>query len=521
MKNRKPLLIAGIIITAVVIVVFLGAIFLGNYIEDKLQDQKFGSYHIQNSEASVSIFLRQITIKDAVVEDSEANQRFTAPEIKASGIRIFPYLFNDELIINRLHIQQPEVTVSQGKAGERTQEKEETAPEQDRETERIIIKELEIADAAVLIQEQNSGDADTLLSLQGGIEIRNLNIFSDNQQLKFDNHSAEKLELNLSNGIYHLPGGLYTLKIGSFNFNTENESLSLEDLHFSSLYSKYEIAGQTGVETDWYDIALKQLKIEGININTLLEDTAVVFQTAVLEKIDAAIFRDKRPPFPDKPDSKLPMEMLQSLPISIHSDSILLKNGTVVYEEHVEEGSEPGKVSFNRLYASLYNMSTLKESIAGRTVMDVRAMIMGEALFKVKFVFPNKQYSNQYQASGNMEPINASAFNPMLIPTGFVRVEEGQIKRLEFDFTYNNDKSEGNLALEYDNLDIALLDKEDGSQKTIKTFLTETFVLQNDNLQEDNNYQEGTISFEREKKKSIFNYWWKSIFSGIKDILAF
>lgn len=521
MKKRKPVILIGIIILTFVIVVLLGGVILGNYIEDELQKRHIGAYRVQNREADVNVFLRQITLKDAVINDSAANQRFTAPEIKATGIRIFPFVFNEEVIINKLLIEQPEVSVMQKESDEKSQQQEDTSSVQDRQIELIRIKQLEIADAFIILQKPASDDADTLFSIQAGLEIRNLNIFSDKQQLKFNNHSAEQLEIKLTNGTYKLPGDLYDLQFESLNFSTVQKTLRLEDIHFSSLYPRYEIAAQTGVETDWYDIVLEQLLVEGININNLLTDTAVVFQSALLKGLDASIFRDKRPPFPDKPDSKLPMEMLESLPVLVHSDSILIKNGNVIYEEHGEQSTNPGKVTFNNIYASIYNLSTIEDSLDGQTAMTVRAMVMDEAMLKTEFIFPNNKYSYQYQVSGNMEPVKITAFNPMLVPNAFVKVEEGQIKQLNFDFKYDNNKSEGSLALQYENLGISLLNKEDGSKKEIKTFLTETFVLQKDNLTEDNSYQEGTISFEREKKKSIFNYWWKSLFSGIKDILAF
>ncbi len=521
MKKRKPVIIAGIILIVLAIVVFAGTLILGNYIEDELQNRQIGTYRVQSREAGVNVLLRRISIRDVVVEDSAANQKITVPEIKATGIHIFPFVFNDEIIINKLHIQQPEITVMRSNGEEESGQQEDTSTEQDREIERVHIKQFEVADAAVRVLNRTSGNADTLLSIHSGLEIRNLNLFSDNQQLKFNAHSAEKLEVQLTNGSYNLPGGLYKLQFGSINFSTEQETLNLEDLHFSSLHSKYDIAKQTGAETDWYDIVLEQLNVEGININALLQDTAVVFRSARLEGLDANIFRDKRPPFPEKPDTKLPMEMLQALPVLVYTDSILIKNGNAIYEEHAEESSEPGKVTFSRLYATIYNLGTLQDSINGQTAMAIRAMVMNEALLEAKFVFPNNEYSHQYRVSGSMEPVSLSAFNPMLVPAAFVKVEQGRLRQLIFDFTYDNNNSEGNLTLQYENLDISLLDKEDGSQKTIKTFLTETFVLQEDNLKKDNSYQEGTISFEREKKKSIFNYWWKSIFSGIKDILAF
>lgn len=521
MKKNKSLLIIGTIAIALVILIFSGALILGNYIENELQDSQIGTYNIQSREASVNIFLRRVTIKGVVAEDSATHQKFVIPEIRATGIHILPFIFNEKVIINNLRIQNPEISLMQEKPEEKKEKRKKTGAESDREIELLRIKQLEIADAVLSLQQQAAEGTDTVLSMEAGLELWNLNIFSDREQLIFKTHSAEKLQVKVNNVRYNLPGGLYLLQFDSLEYDTGTEALSLKNLYFSSVHSKYEIAKQTGVETDWYDITLKQFDMEGINMDALLRETSVIFRSAVLEGLDAVIFRDKRPPFPDKPDTKLPMGMLNSLPLAMDSDSILIKNASVVYEEHAEESTEPGKVTFNRLFATIYNLGTIQDSIDGQTAMTARAFVMNESLLKVEFVFPNNEFSYQYQASGSLEPLNLKALNPMLVPAAFVRIEEGRINRMDFDFTYDENTSEGSLTLEYENLNINLLDKKDGSQKKIKTFLTETFVLNKENLKENNSYQEGTISAEREKKKSIFNYWWKSLFSGIKDVLAF
>jgi hypothetical protein len=59
---------------------------------------------------------------------------------------------------------------------------------------------------------------------------------------------------------------------------------------------------------------------------------------------------------------------------------------------------------------------------------------------------------------------------------------------------------------------------EDGKKDNLKTFLLNTFILKKNmdgSLPEEE--RTGTISFERDKTRSIFNYWWKSLFSGIKS----
>ncbi len=522
MKKNKPFIIAGLIIIGIGLLIWVAAIVIGNKIENELQNQQVGSYIIQNRNVKVNLFMRQITIRNTEIEDTVSGNFISIPETIARGIHIFPLIFRDNLIINKVIIGTPQITLLKNSS----EEKEEITDrnpdiEQETDIEHIGIRKLEIQNASLLLQEMSENKSDTLFFLQTGLELWNLNIGSREEQLRFEEHSAERFRISAQSGSYHIPGDLYLLNFESFTFDTRQEALNLENLHLSSIPAKYEIGKLTGVETDWYDITLQQFEVQGISLDAFLNDTALVFRKATLQELNAHIFRDKRPPFPEKPDTPLPMKMLENLPVAFHSDSILITSSKVVYEEHGEESNEPGMVTFNGLYASIYNLSTLHDSIRGQTAMSARATVMNEALLEAEFVFPNSKHSFRYNVAGKLAPVNLAAFNTMVVPSAFVKINDGQLKGLNFDYSYNTENSEGWLTMEYENLDISLLNKEDGSTKKFKTFITETFVLNKDNLKEDNSYQEGKISFERDKKKSIFNYWWKSLFSGIKDILAF
>jgi hypothetical protein len=521
MKRSKPFIIAGIVLLAVAVLVIAGKVFLENYIENELQNLEVGDYQIRVNHSNASILQRKVEVNDVVVENKKSGTTVKIPAVKASGIGILPMLFRDRLIISKVIVEQPEVIIIQQETDVDEESEEAITSEQETDIDYIRIKNLEIGSAAFLLQNNKNQQMDTVFSIQAGLDIWNLTINSDMERLTYNDHSAERFQMKLQQGLFNLPGDLYRLEFESMELNSDQAAMELKNLALKSLYPKFEIWKQTGAQTDWIDIIIPNITFQGINIQASLKDTAVIFRKALLEEMNVNIFRNKKPPFPDKPDTKLPMEMLESLPFGFHADSILVKNSKVTYEELGEESSETGVITFNRLFASIYNLSTIDSLITGQTGMSARASIMNSALLEAEFVFPNRQTLQPYRASGRLEPVSIETFNPILVPSAFVRVDDGQIQRLKFDFTYNTNNSEGSLELEYEDLKITILDEDDGSKKTFKTFIARTFLLQKDNLEEERSYKKGSISFERDKKRSIFNYWWKSLFSGMKDILGF
>jgi hypothetical protein len=110
-----------------------------------------------------------------------------------------------------------------------------------------------------------------------------------------------------------------------------------------------------------------------------------------------------------------------------------------------------------------------------------------------------------------------SALNPILKRNAGVAIEEGTLKKLSFNFQYDEETSNGELIFEYDGLKVSLIDRADQSKKGFQTFLTNTFILHKKNIKGSNSFRKGDISFERNKKRSLFNYWWKSLSSGLKS----
>ncbi|MDZ7774970.1 MAG: hypothetical protein U5L09_04815 [Bacteroidales bacterium] len=112
------------------------------------------------------------------------------------------------------------------------------------------------------------------------------------------------------------------------------------------------------------------------------------------------------------------------------------------------------------------------------------------------------------------------ALNPMVTPAASVQIKSGKTKTLAFSFSYDDDIASGEVTFEYENLKVILLNKKSNPQ-AVKSFLANTFIIKKNNLQQDKSWKKGTISFERDKKKSVFNYWWKSVLSGLKDAVNF
>jgi len=175
-------------------------------------------------------------------------------------------------------------------------------------------------------------------------------------------------------------------------------------------------------------------------------------------------------------------------------------------------------VSFNSLNATLRNISNIDSLINGPATLSAQTKVMGEATLNVDFVFASAGPQEQSQVSGTLEPTEFAIFNPMLKPYVGVNVQSGRSVQLAFNYGFNNERANGDLIFQYKNLDFLMLDKKNNSKKLLLTFLANNLVIRENNIEGNDSYRKGEIAHERNKKKGAFNFWWKAILNGIKDV---
>lgn len=476
------------------------------FIERKIQNLEISSFTFSAPpEINVSLVQRKISVKQATLE-REGTDSIHANSIQCKGIHILPLLFKGLLVVNKVSVDQPGIFISKnsGKAPDKAAKK------------KIRIKKLEVRNVKLMMSETDSAKKDTVFYVEMNAGLWNLDINSTAKQFVFQNSSFDRIHLSVNNSKYSLPDNRYRAYCDTLGFDSHTRHFTAHNIRLKSNYSKYEIARLDGVETDWFDISLDSLLLQETHLDELLKENLLNIKKAELNGLKIHTFRDKRMPFPEKQDSKLPMEMISSLPFKLHTDTVLLKNAYIDYAEHRENADKAGIIKFYQVNATISNLSNADSLINGKTTMEVSTKLMNESTLKAEFVFPNNRYPEKYQVTGSLQPVKMNTFNPMVMPVAFMQFKSGSTKTLNFDFIYDDDLSSGEVIFEYENLKVVLLNKKNNAQ-AIKSFLANTFVVKKNQLQNDKSFKKGTISFERDKKKSVFNYWWKSLLSGLKD----
>jgi hypothetical protein len=359
---------------------------------------------------------------------------------------------------------------------------------------------------------QDSAARDTVMRVQGDILVRDVGF-----ERQIDSLAWREGEIYLNKIALELPKEWYKARIENVKINLKEKSLDVDSVKVSPMFGRRKYMRVMGKEIDHISGLVTNLKIRDLNWLTYPGPRLEV--SKVLLQLNLQVFRDKRYPFLKTKTTVLPSNFIHSLPFQLSVDSIKLLDSYVSYEEYPDNGDSTGIVVFDKLFATITNVHNNPE-LPEPIRMKAYSRFMGAGDLNVTFTFPYQPDQPNY-LSGTLRDFPLESLNRMLGAAAKVKVESGIMRNLKFDVSYTMLKSSGQVELNYDGLKILSLRENKDKQQAIspvKTLLLNAFVIKKDMDENDEKSERtGTVEFYRDTRRSIFNYWWKSVFSGIKS----
>jgi len=259
--------------------------------------------------------------------------------------------------------------------------------------------------------------------------------------------------------------------------------------------------------------------VEGVQFDSL-RDSTFIASKILIESFDLFSFKDKRIPFLRNYTIPLPMESFLDFTWKIRIDSIVTTNSRITIEEFPEKGDELTRITFNEVNASLMHLHNRPtKTTSSFAQMEASAVLMGTGKVEASFTFPLDGES-LYTAKGNFSKFDLVKPNPVFIPIANIRIESGMLNSLTFDFAYSETESKGKLDIDYEDLRLLGLNKNNPKTHDLKTFFINLVVKNNRDQSGRHAKVVGFIDIERDRKRLIFHVWWRSILDGLKSILG-
>lgn len=512
-KTQKTLLIIASSIILLILAFYIFLNYWANYRLPEILGDKVKSKNIDvriiGNEAR---FDKPSLVLDSTNSEDDFKLEASAGYILIDGFNIWDLLFSNEIEVANFEVDSLQVMMIMPEdKPSQSQQKQVNLFVQDIFSQ-INVKHFQIGSANFLFKKEENKD--TLYSVaEFNLTADGIVVDTATIDRPFPLH-FDSSKVNIGKVFFRLAND-YVLTASGIGVSDTN--LVVKDLRFTSLLSKEEF-----VAAHKYEKARIDLSVDSIVVTKLLWDIRKSFELDAskieLNQMDLEIFKDKNPPL--EPPASIPLlaGRIKELPFLLTVDTLRIRDSSIELELKAQGADSAGVVTFEKLYASAYNISndTARFSKHPVTTLDILAQVMGAGELNGKIELLLQSTDGSFRASGTLGEMDVSEFNRALLPLAGAKVS-GQAHELSFDFEGNNKNSSGTLNFYYEDFDIKLMEKNEADKAWLKSMLG-NLVLRDKNKPEDE--KDGEIYFVRYQNKGFWNYLWHSIRIGLVDVVV-
>ncbi len=509
------------ILFAVLATIFLLSTFMAEpYLKEKITERA-NSFLPENAEFTiedidVGILSRGVSLygislerRDEDSEEEREGVRGSYIEyINASGIDLWNLFTDGDIVVGEIEVEGADLHFDPDRVADLVQ-----ADSSGGESRPVIVEALRISNGNVYLYKPGLPEAQSELQ---GIAVTAGNIKSGVESGE-DKYLPDDFDIQVETVLHRTSNGLYEADAGDLQFSLREQTLHIETFDLTPRLSPREMPEELGHQIDHIEVNSGPVTLSGLSATEWFSDNRIVAKMLVLDSLRIDVSRDKN--FPEKPKSEKPLlnSAFANVPYSVELDSLLWQTGRISYRELEEDQEEYGQVVFDDVDITGSGFQNRDPETSFRIVASSR--LMGQSDLSVTFDFWPDEAGNQ-EIRGELSEIDLTELNSVLEPLAFIRIEEGQLQSLTFDFRLDHTTSDGELVALYDNFKIRVLDKESLDENTlnnIASFFTNQIQIRSSN--EGDDPRTGSIGFEKEEGQSTFNYWWKSLRGGIRDTI--
>lgn len=501
-----------IIVAALLSVLLIGGYFLAEAKVVKLiQEKAAKSGILQYTKLELSLWKGDIVFENVEINHKLIEQNkvleTSLPKICIEGISWLQLFTTKKLFINDLYLFSPIIN----------------------------IKTLPQKESLPIIPDPTTSEISTALDLQHIHILDGSFFFFKNEidslaSIQMDTFNLEFAGFHVSKSVPVIEEAMCNFKDLTFRTEKDLQRILIREISFNKKDSLLEISGLKAVpqfdKTAYFqqikykrarlDLEFPVIKMEGWNFEKMLNKMLVARKMEVSD-MSLQVMVDQNMQADPNGYKFLVQEALAKAPFPIALDSIIVGGGRLLLEIVGPGKTESGSLNFDPLEGYATNVTNDSTRIAQSKLMELEAIgwINGKHQVSNHFWFDLASPSNVFTFKGNLSEMPFSELNSFLRPCANVRFDGGQINRMDFEVNADKYRAHGNLNIQYDNLDFAILDN-DREEKKIFSKLVNLLLIKEDSREGSDDFRESNIYVNRDTTRSFFNYWWNAIQSGIK-----
>jgi len=504
------------LVISIVLLIFLAGIFAANQIiKNKIQtkiaqlpdhikltygdisvNSLFGNFIIENPELEV---LGKTTNKQ--------NMALKLERISINDIGYWDYLVNDEITIDKIILKEAIVNYKHNPLVENESYDKATYESLKKN---LSIRKIVITNSDIYMSDYET-DSTLLKTEKLNFEITGLNLKPREKSEKITyknikiNTKALKYSLNSYDNIF----------IDEIELNENN--LRLSNLKLKTKHSKTKLSELLQSERDHFNMEIPTVNFQDLDFGfNASAKFYISSKSVVINQLSTNIYRDKLVA-DDLTSKPLYSEMLRDLNFDLTLNEIEIINGKISYAENVNANETVGRLDFSNVNGTFTNFGN---TFGGaETTIAINSIFMDKTPLKVDWNFKVQDPTDRFVFKADLAAMKADQMNQFTAPNLKVKLE-GELQQTYFTVDGNARTSSIDLKVKYDDFKVSVLKDNGKERKKLLSGLLNLFISK-DSDDEANKFRHGNADqVERDVTKSVFNFVWVNISSGLLSAMA-
>ena len=447
------------------------------------------------------------------------------PEINVIGVRTTRALLDKEIVGRKLEIKNPIIDLQytyKGNDAIRNRPTQEIYRQILGDMDMIQIDSVLITGAQIRTSNRNSGK---LIINVKDVDFSLMDVkvdsaaYTDRSRFLF----AKGVKVKVAKIAWPSPDRLYDYIAKNISLNSTAGTLSVNQILISPRLGENAFVNAIPTQDDRFNFSFNNVVFSGLDMQKL-SDEYLKAETMTIDKSVFKIYRDlARPRDKKNRVGYYPHQVLDDVPLIFNIKKVKVHNSFIEYKERNHITRQSGHVQFHNVNATMTNFTN--DKLAPNKVMKayISSSFLNKTPLRSNWTFYLFNPKGRFDVSGTMGAIDGKDLNTLAEPMGPASIKEGHFNGLTFDLHGNDYSMNGTVKLLYDDLKVAILEKDKGATETDKKFLTSllaNFVIKNSNPKGDDEVRVKQVYLARNTNRSLFYLCWKTIFKGIKETVG-
>jgi hypothetical protein len=334
---------------------------------------------------------------------------------------------------------------------------------------------------------------------------------------------AKEADITMDEYSYRTADSLYFFNSGRISISATRNTLTAMNVELVPRHTRARFQQVNTARKDRLHITVPKLVLSGIDWWMLANTESLLASRADIYGGSLSDYIDKSMPAKKLRLNNYPHQALMKVDLPLSVGKVLIHNADIRYDEFNPASGQTGTVLFTNTSGSIQNLTNIPARISKnrRMTLDATAMFMKSIPVNMNLQFDlAKVTTGNFEANVRAGAMNKEILNQLSEPLGLFNLQRGNVKKVTARLKGDNKKASAHILLQYDDLYIVPLKKDEdkngalNKQKTI-AFIANLLKIKSSNPTEGNDPRQFEYVVDRKAYPGFFTHLWKTILFGV------